>query len=70
VAAPEPDVAWRQHRLHAIYAWIAAVVTAAAATLQSEPIVRTGLARSSAAVMELDSLRLLDGASLRSTPLS
>jgi hypothetical protein len=59
VAAPGPDVAWRQHRLHALYAWIAAVVTAAAATLQSEAIVRTGLARTSAAVLELDSLALV-----------
>lgn len=59
-AAPEPDVAWRQHRLHAIYAWIAATVTAAAATLQSEAIVRAGLARSGAAVMDLDAIALVD----------
>jgi hypothetical protein len=51
-----PAVAWEQYRLHAIYTWIAAMVTAAAATLQAEPIVRAGLERSCAAVMELDSL--------------
>jgi hypothetical protein len=52
-------VAWEQYRLHALYAWIAAVVTAAAATLQGEAIVRAGLERSSAAVMDLDSLGAL-----------
>ena len=53
------SVAWEQYRLHALYAWIAAVVTAAAATLQGEAIVRAGLERSSAAVMDLDSLGAL-----------
>ncbi len=53
------SVAWEQYRLHALYAWIAAVVTAAAATLQREAIVRAGLERSSAAVMDLDSLGAL-----------
>ncbi len=53
------SVAWEQYRLHALYGWIAAVVTAAAATLQSEAIVRAGLERSSAAVMDLDSLGAL-----------
>jgi aminoglycoside phosphotransferase (APT) family kinase protein len=58
--APMPfSVAWEQYRLHALYAWIAAVVTAAAATLQSEAIVRAGLARSSAAVVDLDSVGAL-----------
>jgi aminoglycoside phosphotransferase (APT) family kinase protein len=53
------DEAWRQYRLHALYAWIAAVVTAAAATFQAEPIVRAGLARAAAAVLDLDSLGAL-----------
>jgi aminoglycoside phosphotransferase (APT) family kinase protein len=53
------SVAWEQHRLHALYTWISAVVTAAAATLQREAIVRAGLERSSAAVMDLDSLGAL-----------
>jgi len=58
--APAPfSVAWEQYRLHVLYGWIAAVVTAAAATLQSEAIVRAGLERSSAAVMDLDSLGAL-----------
>lgn len=60
VTSPSPDVAWDQHRLHAFYAWIAAVVTAAAATLQTEDIVRAGLARSCAALLELDSLAALE----------
>jgi hypothetical protein len=59
VTGLDPDEAWAQHRLHALYAWIAALVTAAPATLQSERIVRAGLARSSAAVMDLDSLQAL-----------
>ena len=53
------SVAWEQYRLHALYAWISAVVTAAAATLQRESIVRAGLERSSTAVMDLDSLGAL-----------
>jgi hypothetical protein len=36
------------------------VVTSAAATLQAETIVRTGLARSSAALVDLDSLTALE----------
>jgi Ser/Thr protein kinase RdoA (MazF antagonist) len=60
VAAPDFAQAWEQYRSHAFYTWIATVVTAAAATLQREPIVRAGLARSSTAVMDLDSLRALD----------
>jgi hypothetical protein len=58
--APLPfSLAWEQHRLHALYGWIAAVVTAAATTLQREAIVRAGLERSAAAVMDLDSLGAL-----------
>ncbi|MBI1818397.1 MAG: phosphotransferase [Deltaproteobacteria bacterium] len=60
VSGPDPETAWQQYRLHALYTWIATVVTAAAATLQVEPIVRAGLARSSHAVMDLDSLGALD----------
>ena len=59
-APPVPfSLAWEQHRLHALYTWIACIVTAAAATLQQETIVRAGLERSSAAVMDLDSLGAL-----------
>ena len=59
-APPVPfSLAWEQHRLHALYTWISAIVTAAAATLQREGVVRAGLERSSAAVMDLDSLGAL-----------
>jgi hypothetical protein len=53
------SVAWEQHRLHAVYTWISCIVTAAAATLQSESVVRAALERSSVAVMDLDSLGAL-----------
>jgi hypothetical protein len=53
------SLAWEQHRLHALYTWISCIVTAAAATFQSESVVRAGLERSSAAVMDLDSLGAL-----------
>ena len=59
VTPPAFAVAWEQHRAHAWYAFIGAAVTAAAATLQSEAIVRAGLARSAAAVVDLDSAALL-----------
>jgi hypothetical protein len=59
-APPVPfSLAWEQHRLHALYTWISCIVTAAAATLQREAVVRAGLERSSAAVMDLDSLGAL-----------
>jgi aminoglycoside phosphotransferase (APT) family kinase protein len=62
--APGPSFAdaWQQYRLHAFYAWIAAAVTAAAVTLQETPIVRAGLARASAAVVDLGALEALAGA--------
>jgi len=59
VVPPAEAAAWAQYRLHALYAWIAATVMSAAATLQTEAIVRAGLARSNAAVMDLDSLAAL-----------
>lgn len=59
VTPPGFDLAWRQHRLHALYAWIGAAVTAAASTLQQEPIVRSAVARTSATVLDLDSLGAL-----------
>jgi aminoglycoside phosphotransferase (APT) family kinase protein len=60
-AGPSFADAWQQYRLHAFYAWIAAAVTAAAVTLQEMPIVRAGLARASAAVVDLDALEALAG---------
>jgi hypothetical protein len=65
IDGPAPDEAWAQYRLHALYAWIATVVTTAAATLQAEHIARAGLARSSAAVTDLDSVAALDGSPAR-----
>jgi hypothetical protein len=59
VTPPAFDVAWEQYRLHAVYAWIAAAVTAAAATLQQEPIVRAAVERTSIAMLDLDSLAAL-----------
>lgn len=59
VTPPTVDVAWEQYRLHAIYAWIAAAVTAAAATLQEAPIVRAAIERTSVALLDLDSLAAL-----------
>ena len=59
-APPVPfGLAWEQHRLHALYTWISAIVTAAAVSLQRERVVRAALERSSAAVMDLDSLGAL-----------
>lgn len=58
--APGAEAAWEQYRLHAFYAWIGAAVTAAAATLQAEPIARAGLARSCTALIDLDALAALD----------
>jgi len=60
VSRPDFEVAWHQYRLHAFYAWIAAVVTAAAGRLQEEAIVRAGLTRSSNALLDLESLATLD----------
>jgi len=51
-----PDEAWEQHRSNVLYAWIAALAAAGAARLQAEPIVRIALARTGAAVVDLDSL--------------
>lgn len=59
VTPPAFAVAWEQYRLHAIYAWIAAAVTAAAATLQEAPIVRAAIERTSAALLDLNSLAVL-----------
>ena len=53
------EQAWEQHRLHAFYTWIAQIVTAAAGTLQLEPIVRAGLKRTGTAIVDLDSLGAL-----------
>jgi len=59
VDAPPFAEAWFDHRLHACHAWIAAVVTAAAATLQIEPIARAAMARANQALVDLDTLAAL-----------
>jgi Ser/Thr protein kinase RdoA (MazF antagonist) len=59
VAAPAFDDAWRQHRLLACQAWVAATVTAAATTLQVEAIARAGVARANRALVDLDSIGAL-----------
>lgn len=51
------EQAWRRLRVNALYAWIAAVATAGAATLQAAPIVAAGLQRVGAAVQDLDPVR-------------
>jgi Ser/Thr protein kinase RdoA (MazF antagonist) len=57
VAAPSFDEAWRQHRLFALYAWIAAAFTAAAGGgLQAREIAIAGLERATAAASDLESV--------------
>ena len=58
-APPTADDAWEQHRLHALYAWIAAAFTAGAATLQRDAVVRAGVARAARAVLDLDAAAAL-----------
>ncbi|MFO8011429.1 MAG: phosphotransferase [Dehalococcoidia bacterium] len=53
------DKAWEQFRLCAPYAWIAAIVTAAAATLQGETQMRKGIEHAGSAIVELDSVGAL-----------
>jgi len=59
VPAPEPEAAFERHRLHALYAWIAASVTAATAGLQPGPVVRRAVAHAAQAVHDLDALGAL-----------
>jgi hypothetical protein len=57
IAAPSFEEAWRQHRLFALYIWIAAAFTAAAgAGLQPREIAVAGLRRATAAASELASV--------------
>ena len=59
VPAPSFDAVWEQHRLHAAYAWIAAMVTAGARTMQPDAVSRAGVARATAAMHDLGSLERL-----------
>jgi hypothetical protein len=45
VAAPDPAAAWEEHRLFALYAWIAISVTAANAGLQDRKIVESAIGK-------------------------
>jgi len=54
--APSFDDAWRQYRLHASYAWVAAAFTAGAGGLQAEDIASVGLERAATALEDLDTV--------------
>jgi hypothetical protein len=60
VAAPDPAAAWQEHRLFALYAWIAISVTAATAGLQDRKIVARAIESVGRGVADLDSLAALD----------
>jgi len=59
-SGPTFEKAWEQYRLHAFYAWIAVVITAAAgSSFQPEAIGRTGLKCVGTALIDLDSIGAL-----------
>jgi len=60
VAAPGPAAAWEEHRLFALYAWIAISVTAATTGLQDREIVARAIESVGRGVEDLDSLTALD----------
>jgi aminoglycoside phosphotransferase (APT) family kinase protein len=61
IDAPDPASAWDQHRLFAVYAWIAAAFTAAAGGgLQAREIAVAGLRRATRAVTELESVERIE----------
>ena len=61
VAAPGFEEAWTQHRLFAVYTWLAAAFTAAAGGgLQSREIGMAGLRRTTRAATELGSIALIE----------
>ena len=57
--APDFKEAWQQYRLYSFYAWIAAIVTVAAGSFQSDEIARAGLVRTSRVLCELKSFDAL-----------
>jgi aminoglycoside phosphotransferase (APT) family kinase protein len=62
VEAPGFDAAWRQHRLFALYTWLATAFTAAAGSgLQSKEIAMAGLRRATTAATELESVDAMAG---------
>ncbi len=60
VDAPDPAAAWEEHRLFALYAWIAVSVTAATAGLQDRKIVARAIECVGQGVEDLGSLAALD----------
>jgi aminoglycoside phosphotransferase (APT) family kinase protein len=60
VDAPDAATAWEEHRLFALYAWIAISVTAATAGLQDRKIVERAIERVGRGVADLDSFAALD----------
>jgi len=53
--------AWQQHRLFALYSWLAATFTAAAAGLQDKDIAMAGMKTATASIIDLRSLQLVEG---------
>lgn len=60
VDAPAFDSAWEEHRLFALYAWIAISVTAAVSNLQPRAVVQRAVERTGTALDDLASLDALD----------
>jgi hypothetical protein len=60
VAPPSREDAWQQYRLHALYAWQAAMFTAAVGGLQAAASAIAGFRRTSAALVDLGSLDALE----------
>jgi hypothetical protein len=56
----DADAAWEEHRLFALYTWIAISVTAAASGLQERQIVHGAARRTAAALQDLGSFDALD----------
>lgn len=55
------DEAWRQHRLFALYSWLAATFTAAASGLQEADIAMAGMNAATNAIVDLDSVQVVEG---------
>jgi aminoglycoside phosphotransferase (APT) family kinase protein len=60
VGAPGFDEAWYQHRIFALYSWLAATFTAAATGLQDADIAMAGMKTATNAIIDLGSLEAAD----------